>query len=175
MHAPDKRAVVWSLAIAASLVFTGPVHGRSPKHGSAPRRRAGAVVKAASVPENSIAPGVSVPVMPATQETTSQIMDRDLREPQMLLPDSEPRELKYPDRRGLPQNPQSPLATNENPPNGAIAAGSIASQSLRATPSVAQTIGTSFTGATLLGVNPVSAFPPDTMGVVGPSQFVVAV
>src|SRR5205814_1618625 len=55
MHAPDKRAVVWSLAIAASLVFIGPVHGRAPKHRSAPRRRAGAVVKAASVPENSVA------------------------------------------------------------------------------------------------------------------------
>ncbi|MEO6119306.1 MAG: hypothetical protein ABIP12_01345, partial [Terriglobales bacterium] len=37
------------------------------------------------------------------------------------------------------------------------------------------TIGTSFTGATLSGTNPTFAFPPDSMGAVGPTQYIVAV
>ena len=38
-----------------------------------------------------------------------------------------------------------------------------------------QVTGTSFTGATLSGVNATYAFPPDCMGAVGPTQFVVFV
>lgn len=37
------------------------------------------------------------------------------------------------------------------------------------------TLGTNFTGATLLGTNPTLAFPPDSMGTVGPTQYIVAV
>ncbi|HEX7469594.1 MAG TPA: putative Ig domain-containing protein [Verrucomicrobiae bacterium] len=53
-------------------------------------------------------------------------------------------------------------------PNVSSASGSLAvSPSLR----VAQTFGTSFTGATLADC---SGYPPDTMGAVGPSQFIIA-
>lgn len=38
-----------------------------------------------------------------------------------------------------------------------------------------QTLGTNFTAATVLGVNPTLSLPPDTMGAVGPTQFITAV
>lgn len=38
-----------------------------------------------------------------------------------------------------------------------------------------QTLGTNFTSATLQGTNPTLAFPADTMGAVGPTQFITAV
>ena len=77
-----------------------------------------------------------------------------------------------PNRRGLPQNPNSPAAAkNSNLP--------FTFQNLRPTsaagirgPFTPQTVGTSFTGATLADTN---AFPPDTMGAAGPTQFIVAV
>ena len=68
------------------------------------------------------------------------------------------------DRRNLPGNPQSPPRTTS------ARTASIASNS--ATTPAAVAVSTSFTGATLSDVN---AFPPDTMGAVGPSQFIVAV
>ena len=74
------------------------------------------------------------------------------------------RPLLRPDRRNLPGNPQSP------PPTTSARTASIASNSSTAPATVA--VSTSFTGATLTDV---SAFPPDTMGAVGPSQFIVAV
>src|SRR5205814_9779149 len=64
------------------------------------------------------------------------------------------------DRSRLPQNSRSPTT----PPAGT---------SIRNTgPLSAQTLGTSFTAATLADTN---SFPPDTMGAVGPTQFIVAV
>ncbi len=68
-----------------------------------------------------------------------------------------------PDRGNPPDNPASTsLAT---PRRAAAASGGAI------TPS-ALTVSTSFTGATLADTG---AFPPDTMGAVGPSQFIVAV
>lgn len=79
-------------------------------------------------------------------------------------------EIDQPDRRGLPQNPASPRSAQlpEFTPG------------LKVTPDgprieSPQTIGTSFTAATLSGVNPTLSFPPDCMGAVGPSQYVVFV
>lgn len=74
------------------------------------------------------------------------------------------RPLLRPDRRNLPGNPQSPPLTTS------ARVASIASSS--STTPAAVAVSTSFTGATLAEV---SAFPPDTMGAVGPSQFIVAV
>ena len=68
-----------------------------------------------------------------------------------------------PDRGNLPDNPASTsLAT---PQRAAAASGGTIEPS-------ALTVSTSFTGATLADTG---AFPPDTMGAVGPSQFIVAV
>ena len=43
------------------------------------------------------------------------------------------------------------------------------------TPLAPQAVGLNFTGATLSGTNPTSAFPPDDDGAVGPTQYVIAV
>ncbi|MCX6878732.1 MAG: HYR domain-containing protein, partial [Verrucomicrobia bacterium] len=67
-----------------------------------------------------------------------------------------------PDRRGLPQDPKA----TEAPHSGSgLKVSDLA-------PLSPQIVGPSFTGATLADCN---AFPPDTMGTVGPTQFIVAV
>ena len=71
--------------------------------------------------------------------------------------------LLRPDRRGLPQ-----AGTDGNPKFAASAN----PRSSAASQPKSQTVSTSFTGATLADTG---FFPPDTMGTVGPSQFVVAV
>lgn len=71
-----------------------------------------------------------------------------------------------PDRGSLPQNPES-KETPQWP-----AAGSSESRLPTEAP---QTLGVSFTGATLAGTNPTFSFPPDVMGDVGPTQYIVAV
>ena len=76
-----------------------------------------------------------------------------------------------PNRLGLPQNPGS--ATGAPTPARAAAQNSRGSSLLRNPRAFSpQTLGTSFTGATLADTN---AFPPDTMGAAGPTQFIVAV
>lgn len=74
------------------------------------------------------------------------------------------------DRHALQQNPESPAVAatgaglREVSPFGRITQ-----------PLAPQTIGTSFTAATLSGTNPTLSFPPDNMGAVGPTQMVVFV
>ena len=68
-----------------------------------------------------------------------------------------------PNRQGLPQNPDSPDGRLNVQQAFAMPAPGLLSP---------QTTGTSFTGATLADT---SSFPPDTMGAVGPTQFIVAV
>jgi hypothetical protein len=67
-----------------------------------------------------------------------------------------------PDRSDLPQNPDSPAS----PGDGKISRGT------GPVFKVAQTLSTTFTGATLTDTG---AFPPDSMGAVGPTQFFVSV
>ncbi|MBX7245166.1 MAG: hypothetical protein K1X53_06685 [Candidatus Sumerlaeaceae bacterium] len=71
------------------------------------------------------------------------------------------------EREGLKNNPESSREA-EWPPRGVKARTAVQG----AGPFVAQTLGTTVTGATL---NDTLAFPPDTMGAVGPTQFIVAV
>lgn len=71
-------------------------------------------------------------------------------------------------QRGNPQNPASPAL----PPAPAARGPAIS----RPGPFTPQTLGSvNFTGATLIGINPTSAFPPDSMGAAGPAQYVVMV
>lgn len=71
-----------------------------------------------------------------------------------------------PDRRGLPQNPSAP----------AVSQWPVEQSGAPILPQVSpQTVGVSFTGATLSGTNPTNSFPPDCMGAVGPTQYIVAV
>ncbi len=71
--------------------------------------------------------------------------------------------LRLRDRPNLPQNPDSPTATPQ------VSQRTLAVQQY--VPPAPQIVGSSFTGATLAD----SALPPDTMGAVGPTQFVVAI
>ena len=66
-------------------------------------------------------------------------------------------------RSSLPENPRSPDVARL--PGGA--------RSASTAPSTPQTVGTSFTGATIADTP--GFVPPDTMGAVGPTQFVVTV
>ena len=78
-------------------------------------------------------------------------------------------EIEQPDRSHLPQNPASPEAT-------AMANGRAALQPSHIEQVESpQVVGTNFTGATLSGLNPTLSFPPDDMGAVGPTQYVVFV
>jgi hypothetical protein len=73
-------------------------------------------------------------------------------------------------REELPQNPLSPATseTSEDNPNGDAAK----TKGTFPGPYAPQTTSLEFTGATLADT---AAFPPDTMGAIGPTQFVVAV
>lgn len=105
---------------------------------------------------------------PGVTETVQQIMDR-----QSLTPERtgwriglKPKRIR-PDRRNLSQNPASPAISQWPPPK---------ENESSLSPSFSpQTPGTNFLGATLSGTNPTFSFPPDVMGDVGPTQYIVAV
>ena len=107
--------------------------------------------------------GVRLPGSNGTREATTDIMQRQARTPPPsgLRPEHE---LEYPERDNLPQNPDSaalarfPAAT----PQESVA---LQSRNIHSTSS-------SFDGATLADTG---AFPPDSMGTVGPAQFIVFV
>lgn len=112
--------------------------------------------------QNSQITGIPTLVQPTKTETTADIMERAKN---FVANKPERPEKEYPDRRNLPQNPLAkPVAafpeTNniifDTPP----------------TNDLAQTPSTTFTGATLAETG---AFPPDNMGAVGPTQYVVFV
>ncbi len=98
------------------------------------------------------------------QETTEAIMDREREQgPSLEEPKaSEPKKERL-DRTHLPLNPNSSI-DSQFPPKDPDAP--------TPPPVNPQTLGTSFTGATLADTN---AFPPDSMGDVGPTQYIVGV
>jgi hypothetical protein len=87
-----------------------------------------------------------------------RIADRFGRTPMSPLPEQE-----ADFRMSLPENPGSPDVSQL--PGGALSAST--------SPLTPQTIGTSFTGATIADTP--GFVPPDTMGAVGPTQFLVTV
>jgi hypothetical protein len=74
---------------------------------------------------------------------------------------------EIPGRRNRAQNPNA-LSISQFP----LTSQSVNSHTVEPVLSAPQTVGTNFTGATLAETG---SIPPDTMGVVGPSQFVVLV
>jgi hypothetical protein len=103
-------------------------------------------------------PGERLPTGSGISETTAAIAER-----QRLAPASGPHpdhELEYPDRSNLPQNPDAPAIASF--PAGGPAIGSPLTNIHSTT--------NSFDGATLTDTG---AFPPDSMGTVGPTQFIV--
>lgn len=101
-------------------------------------------------------------VRPEKTETTADIMQRAKGMPVRMVDRGE---REYPSRRNLPQNALSPATPSypyspnsfNNPPTNELA----------------QTPSTSFNGVT--GPTETGAFPPDDMGAVGPTQYIVFV
>lgn len=124
----------------------------------------------AADPKPEIA-GIPFAGAPGVAETIGQIMTRQAaREVAGPVEKDMEEEIEQPDRTHLPQNPASPdAATMPKLPPG------FEQQSTGIEPFSPQTVGTNFTGATLSGVNPTLSFPPDCMGAVGPTQYVVFV
>ena len=115
---------------------------------------------------------------PAVRETVSAIQERQRKTPpQPMEIENEVRRNER--RRGNPQNPAAKPGAEWPPrkaPPGrgqsALSVPALAQTVKPGSPSIyaAQTLGTSFTGATVLGVNSTNATPPDSMGTVGPTQ-----
>ncbi len=104
-------------------------------------------------------------------ESVASIMQRQavLTAEGIVLEDKEDKHEKH-WRKDLPQNPEAkPVATFPVlPPNAKAVGDDIGALS-------PQTVGVSWTAATLSGTNPTLSFPPDCMGAVGPTQYVVFV
>ena len=111
--------------------------------------------------QNGEIAGISTIVHPTKTETTAEIMERARISPVRMI---EREEKKYPNRRNLPQNPLAmPVASF--PINNIIP--DVPTNDLAQTPS------TTFNGVT--GPTENGAFPPDNMGAIGPTQYIVFV
>jgi len=105
-------------------------------------------------------PGQRLKAGPGIPESTVAIMQR-----QRIAPAHGPRpehEVQYPDRSHLPQNPAAPATSHWPAVNSVEAIGSPLTN--------IHTTSGAFNGATLTDTG---AFPPDSMGTVGPTQFIV--
>ena len=107
--------------------------------------------------------GQRLPAPAGVRESTTAIMER-----QAASPPRGPRpehEFNYPDRSHLPQSPGAlPVSRYPAPEPGLAAESAVAPRQHMAV--------TTFDGATLTDTG---AFPPDSMGTVGPTQFIVFV
>jgi hypothetical protein len=106
--------------------------------------------------------GVRLATPSSVRERTTDIMQR-----QALAPPAGPRpehELEYPERDDLPQNPNAP-ETASTPADAPLFSVPSRNRNIHTT-------ANSFDGATLTDTG---AFPPDSMGTVGPTQFIVFV
>jgi hypothetical protein len=99
---------------------------------------------------------------------TSQSYQPDVERAPRLVPEHE-----TPDRSRRPQDPNAKPAASTNPAATLVTRGTVSKPGAdAAAPLAPQTVGTNFTGATL---DDTGAFPPDSMGTVGPTQFFVFV
>ena len=110
--------------------------------------------------ERAVAAATRETAAPVTRTTSRIMRDQAIRASVRTRPFLRP-EFDGPDRSQLPQNPAA-VDTPSLPGRG---------PSTPVSPSAPQTLGISFDGAT--GPTETGAFPPDTMGVVGRTQFVV--
>jgi hypothetical protein len=115
--------------------------------------------------------GTPVEGAKGVQESTAQIMARQQELGNTLPVERAMPEREGPDRSHLPQALGAPAVASW-PINPEAKGSPVINGSQGIVPAAPQTTGTSFTGATLADTG---AFPPDTMGAVGPTQFVVFV
>lgn len=156
-RAPSARAVPQMASSACVVLGVVLLAGLLP-----------ATARAAEPPSGGT-PGLTFAGSAGVTETTAAIMARAAKEPPVEIEkETEPKKIR-PDRSKLPQNPDARPVSQWPPlPDGGQAYRPDA-------PFSPQTLGTTFLGATLSGVNPTGAFPPDSMGAVGPAQYIVVV
>lgn len=123
-------------------------------------------------PDGSIV-GVPVEYEPGIPETTAEIMARQAEADKLGPPawkgaSGKPAKMNH-ERRNNPQNPDS--IDSPSWPMVDTGAGNETTHKILNP----QTLGTSFTAATVQGVNPTLSLPPDTMGAVGPTQYITSV
>jgi hypothetical protein len=116
------------------------------------------------------------------QKTTAEIMSEQSTAPPFEHEPIRMLERELPDRSDRPQDPHAlPVSstpttvtteTSSKRQRGITSITSVSPQEVIKASAAPQTISTSFTGATLADTG---TFPPDSMGAVGPSQFVVFV
>jgi uncharacterized repeat protein (TIGR01451 family) len=111
---------------------------------------------------NPSTPGTRLTAAAGVTATTAALMQIQANTP--AHPPHPDHELEYPDRSALPQNPNAPAV-----PSFPVVGG--AKSILQVQPLI-HTAASSFDGATLTDTG---AFPPDSMGTVGPAQFIVFV
>ncbi len=161
-HSP-LRVVLLFLTCAMAIVLPATIHSADRAEGVS------AGPESSSTQTNQSANGERTGIPwtgeMAVSETTGQIMAREKRSGQSLTQRSETRfEGVESDRSHLPQNPASPAVSQWPPKDPSLPEGE---------PLSPQIPSTSFTGATLADTG--NAFPPDTMGAIGPTQFLVGV
>ena len=180
MHVSPSRHLVRSCALA--LLCTSVAFGGTtvPKTKSTSKKGRGRTAMVPPKPPAATPPAVRGPnppdgtpmfLPPVVTETVAHMHERARRIPATVGPPSAFPELKYPDRRHLPGNPDSP-ATSTMVDGNPDAAAATARASFTAVPLAAQTLGINFTGATLADAN---AVPPDSMGAIGPTQYLVTI
>jgi hypothetical protein len=96
------------------------------------------------------------------EQSVAEIMTEQAKRPASAISGKLMPEREGPDRDNLPQNPNTIEGTQWPPAERSL---------LQTQPTAPQTISTQFDGAT--GPSETGAFPPDTMGAVGPTQVVV--
>lgn len=147
------RTIVMALVVCA---FLGA---------AAPRLTAQGVGDPPSPPAETTeqgAPGTRIDTSPGVQEHMSDLAHREA----VALPEPPhpEHELEYPDRSNLPQDPAAQAVSRFpiDAPSASLATGSLN----------IHTTNLAFNGPTL---SDTGAFPPDSMGTVGPTQFIVFV
>ncbi len=171
-----RKSLVFSLSALVTLSSTGVLFAQDtakrPEPPSTARKAVPSPPPAATVkplkPRQTDSSGETVGIPwtgnKGVEETTEHIMIRQAEHgPDYADPEETEEDIVRPDRSHLSKNPDSPNVAQWPPRDPSAPAPA---------PSNPQTPGVSFTGATL---SETSAFPPDTMGAVGPSQFIVAV
>ncbi|MEO8503891.1 MAG: hypothetical protein ABI609_08355 [Acidobacteriota bacterium] len=119
------------------------------------------LLPALQAPASAQIKGRRLPASTGKPETTAAIMARqEAAPPKREHPDHE---IEYPDFSGKAPNPQAP-SVSQTP--------TLPSEENRPEVLNIHTVGSSFDGATLTDTG---AFPPDSMGTVGPSQFITFV
>ena len=111
-------------------------------------------------------PGETTYLSPAVTETVRDIMARQLIANPIIQREAE-KDLHYPDRHFLPVNPNSPLVSQTG-----------ASTDIKQQSNVTTTLtkGVNFTAASFANATALTLYvPPDNMGAVGPTQYILAI